>query len=71
MDINLGMGMNCVELIQKVRKDPRYKSKLIIAVTAYAANYDRDEFLSKGFSHHISKTSSLKDMRKLLQEALN
>jgi CheY-like chemotaxis protein len=45
VDINLDMGMNGVELTQKVRKDPRYKPKPIIAVTAYVANYDRDEFL--------------------------
>ena len=71
MDINLGMGMNGVELTQKVRKDSCYKSKPIIAVTAYAANCDRDEFLSKGFSHYISKPFALKDLKKLLQKALN
>ena len=63
VDINLGMGMKGVELTQKVRKDLRYKSKPTIAVTEYAANYDRDEFLSKGFSHYISKSFALKDLK--------
>ena len=71
VDINLGTGMNGVELTQKIRENSSYKSKPIIAVTAYAANYDRDEFLSKGFSHYISKPFALKDLKKLLQEALN
>ncbi len=39
----------------------------IIAITAYASKEDRDEFLSKGFSHYISKPFSSKDLINLLK----
>jgi len=71
VDINLGGGMNGVELMQKVRKVANYESIPIIAVTAYASNNDRAEFLAKGFSHYISKPFAQNDLRDLLQEALN
>ena len=71
VDINLGEGMNGLELAQKIRKVPDYRSMPIIAVTAYASNRDRSEFLANGFSHYISKPFALKDLKKLLQDALN
>lgn len=45
---------------------PVYKKTPAIAVTAFATDSDREEFLSKGFTHYISKPFSLKDLRKLV-----
>ena len=71
IDINLGTGMNGIELTQKIREIPQYKSTPIIAVTAYATTYDRNEFLSKGFSYYISKPFALKDLKEVLKDVLN
>jgi PAS domain S-box-containing protein len=55
LDINLGSGMNGVELMQKIKELKEYNNVPIIAVTAYAAESDKAEFLKKGFSHYIAK----------------
>ncbi|MCL4551506.1 MAG: CHASE3 domain-containing protein [Bacteroidetes bacterium] len=55
MDVNLRHGMDGIELTQVIREIPHYKKVPVVAVTAYAKGEDKDEFLSKGFSHYISK----------------
>ncbi len=68
IDINLGYGMDGVELMQLIRKKPEYITIPIVAVTAYATTTDQEEFLAKGFSHYISKPFASKDMISLLRE---
>ena len=70
LDINLGKGIDGVELMQRMRKVPGYADTPIIAVTAYAASADRVEFLSKGFSHYISKPFSSAELKNLLRGIL-
>lgn len=67
VDINLGHGMDGVELTQIIRKMPRYKDIPIVAVTAYASNNDKAEFLSKGLSHYLSKPFTSRDLLHLLE----
>ncbi len=43
----------------------------IIAVTAYASEEDKNEFLSKGMSHYISKPFLIHDLVKLVESALS
>ncbi len=67
LDINLGRGMDGVELAQIIRQKPGYKSVPMIAVTAYASDADREEFLAKGFDYYLSKpfvSSELLDLMK-------
>lgn len=66
IDINLGMDMDGLKLLKLIRKIPGYSDKPIVAVTAYASTNDREEFLSNGFSHYISKPFKLKDLRDLV-----
>ncbi len=70
LDINLGKGIDGVELMQSMRKVPGYAETPIVAVTAYAANSDKAEFLSKGFSHYISKPFSSVQLKTLLKNIL-
>ncbi len=70
MDINLGRGMNGEELTQVIKKIPGYENIPIIAVTAYASEEDKNEFLSKGMSHYISKPFLIQDLVKLVNEVL-
>jgi CheY-like chemotaxis protein len=68
IDINLGMDMDGLKLMNLIRKNPKYFNKPIAAVTAYASTNDKEEFLSKGFSHYISKPFKLQDLRNLIAE---
>lgn len=71
MDINLGSGINGIEVTEKIRKTPGYQSTPIIAATAFAMLGDREKFLSTGFDHYISKPYLKKQLIELLSEILN
>ena len=68
LDINLGRGMDGIELMQRIRQNPDYKNIPIVAVTAYASENDKKEFLEKGFSHYLSKPFTSNELKKLLNE---
>ncbi len=55
MDINLGRSMDGVNATMNIRKRPEYKDTPIIAVTAFAGPEDKEEFLTAGCSHYVSK----------------
>lgn len=68
MDINLRKGMDGVMCTQEIRKLENYKEKPIIAITAFAMEDEKNEFLSKGMSHYISKPFTKKDLLNLMSE---
>lgn len=55
MDINLHRGLDGLELTRVIRKMDGYKSTPIVAITAFAMGNEREEFLSKGMTHYLSK----------------
>ncbi len=55
MDINLGEGLTGLEVTKKIRKLKDYKETPIVAITAFAMDGDREEFLSAGCTHYLSK----------------
>ena len=55
MDINLGIGIDGVETMRRIREIPGYKDAPIIAVTAYVMSGDKEKFLQSGFSDYIPK----------------
>lgn len=55
MDINLGVGMDGMAVTKEIRKMPQYADTPIIAVTAYAMDSDKKEFLSGGCTHYLAK----------------
>jgi PAS domain S-box-containing protein len=55
MDINLGSGMDGMAVTKAIRKMPQYFDTPIVAVTAYAMESDKIEFLSGGCSHYLAK----------------
>ena len=66
MDINLGRGMNGLEVAQEIKKLPEYGKTPIIALTAYAMAGDKERFLANGCSHYISKPFSREELMELL-----
>ncbi|MDP2362715.1 MAG: ATP-binding protein, partial [Ignavibacteria bacterium] len=68
MDINLGRGINGITAVQVIRQMDGYEKTPIVAMTAYASNEAKQEFLSKGCSHFISKPFLMKDIIALVTE---
>jgi len=54
MDIQMPM-MNGYEATKAIRKDPRNKDLIIIGVTAFALDGDRQVAMSKGMNDYITK----------------
>ena len=55
MDINLSHGMNGIQVTKLIRAIPGYLDTPIIACTAYAMPDEKENFLSHGMTHYISK----------------
>lgn len=70
LDINLGRGMNGIDLLKEISKISGYKDIPTVAVTAYASEADKNEFLSKGFTHYISKPFLSDDLKRLLLDIM-
>lgn len=66
IDINLGSGMDGIELVKKIQSMNDYKNTPAIAITAYASDSDREEFLSNGFTHYLSKPFGVDELKSLL-----
>ena len=70
VDINLGSGIDGIELTRQIRKYKEYNSVPIVAVTAYASANDRKESLEKGFSCYMSKPFSPAELLDMLKNIL-
>ncbi|MFZ5947279.1 MAG: PAS domain S-box protein [Stygiobacter sp.] len=55
IDINLGYGMDGIEVLNQIRKFEHHKNTSAIALTAYATNMSKKEFIQKGFNEYIAK----------------
>jgi len=66
MDINLGRGMNGLEATRQIRSIPGYKKTPVVAITAFAMQGDKEEFLANGCTHYISKPFEKNDLLQLL-----
>ena len=70
LDINLGHGMDGVELAQILKQNPKNHGIPMVAVTAYASDEDKADFLSKGFTHYISKPFVSRELLDLIKKVL-
>lgn len=71
MDINLRRGPDGIEIARKLRELTSMKETPIIAVTAYAMEGDKEDFLSKGMNGYISKPFTKKQLMGLIGEFLD
>ncbi len=70
MDINLGQGMDGLQLTQEIKKLPKYANAPFIAVTAFAMRGDKEELLAGGCTHYISKPFARAELIALVNSAM-
>ncbi len=67
LDINLGIGMNGIQLAKVIRENPNYISVPIVAVTAYTMGIDKAEFIKAGCTHYLTKPFMRNDLLEMLE----
>ncbi len=70
LDINLGIGESGLDALDKIQEIPSYENIPIVAITAFALVGDKEEFLSRGCTHYISKPFSKKQLQSLIESIL-
>ena len=55
--------LNGMEVLAKLRADPRFRSTPVIALTASAMQGDREKALAAGFNSYLTKPVSLEVLR--------
>jgi len=70
LDINLKIGLSGFDVLNEIRKLPKYESTPIIAITAYAMMGDKEVFLSQGFTDYISKPFTGSKLNAIVQRWL-
>lgn len=68
MDINLGSGMSGIATVEKIREMPGCNAIPIAAITANALDGHREEYLSRGCSHYLTKPYRRDELLHLLKQ---
>lgn len=71
MDINLKGSINGLEITEKIRNLKNYEITPIVAVTAFAMKGDKEEFLSRGCTHYLSKPFHKDELLDLISMLIN
>jgi CheY-like chemotaxis protein len=68
MDINLGSGITGIEVTKELRKNADYADAPIIAITAFAMDGDKEEFIAGGCTDYISKPFTRNEILTLIRK---
>ncbi|WP_335558381.1 hybrid sensor histidine kinase/response regulator [Massilia sp. DD77] len=68
LDIGLP-GMDGKELARRLRAQPETREALLVAVTGYGQQQDREEALAAGFQHHLVKPVNFDHLLAVLDDA--
>lgn len=68
IDINLGKGIDGLQVLTDIKKLEKFSSTPMVAITGYASNVNRREFLAQGFTHYLAKPFERRDLLKLFKE---
>jgi len=63
MDVQLP-GMDGLELTRQLRRDPRYKNLVILALTAFAMKGDEEKALAAGCDGYVTKPINIHELPK-------
>jgi PAS domain S-box-containing protein len=67
LDIGLP-EMNGIELAKRLRAQPETARSLLIAVTGYGQDQDREQTRAAGFDHHLVKPADIKQLTAMIAE---
>ena len=59
-----------LDQVREIKADPELKQTIVIAVTSYAMNGDRERMLAAGFDGYISKPLQLQALEREINERL-
>lgn len=65
LDIGLP-GLNGYEVAKRIRQQPDFKNVVLVALTGYGQDSDRQNSLQAGFDHHLVKPARLAQLQKIL-----
>ena len=65
LDIGLP-GLDGFEVARRLRREPGRESVLLVAMTGYGQQSDRDRSLQAGFDHHLVKPAEFERVRQIL-----
>jgi PAS domain S-box-containing protein len=68
LDIGLP-GLNGYEVAKRIRQQPVFKNMLLVALTGYGQETDRQISQVAGFDHHLVKPAKLEQLQKILANA--
>ncbi len=68
MDINLGKDIDGIMATQKIRELKGHEKTPIVALTAYAREGDKEEFLAGGCTHYLGKPFTVKQLLDLIDD---
>ena len=68
LDIGLP-GLNGYEVAKRLRKDAEFGQAILIAVTGYGHESDRQNSRDAGFDHHLTKPTDYAELEKLIKLA--
>ena len=65
LDIGLP-GLNGYEVARQIRQQPKLKNIVLVALTGYGQESDRQASMKAGFDHHLIKPARMEQVRKIL-----
>ncbi len=66
--LDIGMpGLNGYEIAKRIRQAPSLRNVMLVALTGYGQEADRQLALQAGFNHHLVKPARLEQIREILE----
>ena len=70
MVLDIGLpGLNGYEVAKRIRQDPILKHIVLVALTGYGQELDRETSLEAGFDHHLVKPARFAQLQQILATA--
>ena len=66
LDIGLP-GLNGFEVAKQIRQEPLLNNTVLVALTGYGLEADRQRSREAGFNHHLVKPANFDDIEKILE----
>lgn len=70
LDINLGRGINGIEVLHHLKKNEKFSNVPMIASTAYTMKGDKERLFEAGFDDYISKPYTMDEILIKIKEHL-